>query len=174
MNIQFFDNKVSSVVQNDTFGYAKNAIFRLGWEDSLEPEKYTLNSHSGWTLDNVKTAGLWDPIQECIQECEFFPSHYVVDRIVVNLVRPCDVHYIHHHKNEFAVLYYINLEWRDGWHGETLFYNPHNLDEIICASVYKPGRIILFDGNIPHTIRPQSVEAPKYRFSVSVFFKNHS
>ena len=99
MNIQFFDNKVSSVVQNDTFGYAKNAIFRLGWEDSLEPEKYTLNSHSGWTLDNVKTAGLWDPIQECIQECEFFPSHYVVDRIVVNLVRPCDVHYIHHHKN---------------------------------------------------------------------------
>ena len=69
-----------------------------------------------------------------------------------------------------SVLYYINLDWRDGWHGETLFYNPNNLKEIIYTSLYIPGRIILFDGSIPHAIRPQSIKAPKFRFTLSLFF----
>ena len=65
---------------------------------------------------------------------------------------------------------FVNLDWRDGWHGETLFYNPDNLKEIVYTSLYIPGRIILFDGSIPHAIRPQSVKAPKFRFTLSLFF----
>ena len=49
-------------------------------------------------------------------------------------------------------------------------YNPDDQSEIAYASVYIPGRIILFDGSIPHAIRPQSVKAPKYRFTLSLFF----
>ena len=74
------------------------------------------------------------------------------------------------HHNQQVALYYVNLEWRDGWHGETVFYNPDKLNEIAYASLFVPGRIILFDGSIPHAIRPQSIKAPKFRFTVSLFF----
>lgn len=52
-----------------------------------------------------------------------------------------------------------------------LFYNSKDLSKIEFASVYKPGRIILFDGHIPHTIRPQSIKGPKFRFTLSVFLR---
>jgi len=68
-------------------------------------------------------------------------------------------------------LYYPNLHWEDGWEGETRFFNKHNRDEIVYTSVYKPGRIILFDGEIPHQIGTQSITGPKYRFTIGVFFK---
>ena len=80
------------------------------------------------------------------------------------------MHYLHIHQKQQVCLYYVNLDWRDGWHGETLFYNPDNLKEIAYTSLYIPGRIILFDGSIPHAIRPQSVKAPKFRFTLSLFF----
>ena len=51
-----------------------------------------------------------------------------------------------------------------------MFYNPDDINSIEYTSSYVPGRIILFDGNIPHAIRPQSINAPKYRFSLSVFY----
>ena len=91
-------------------------------------------------------------------------------RIVLNLVRSDDVHYVHHHKDQQVLLYYVNLDWVDGWYGETLFYNPKNLKEILYTSLYQPGRILLFDGYIPHAIRPQSVKGPKFRLSLSLFF----
>ena len=32
-----------------------------------------------------------------------------------------------------------------GGYGETLFYDPYDIEKISFTSVYKPGRIILFD-----------------------------
>ena len=37
---------------------------------------------------------------------------------------------------------------------------------------YVPGRLLMFDGTEPHSIRPQSFSGPQYRFTVSVFFKD--
>ena len=77
--------------------------------------------------------------------------------------------FIHSHPEKLAILYYVNLDWEDGWHGETLFYNESG-KEIVFASPYTPGRVIVFDASIPHTIRPQSVIGPKFRFTLSIFF----
>ena len=40
------------------------------------------------------------------------------------------------------------------------------------AYEFTPGRIIIFNGTVPHSIRPQSFNAPQYRFTVSTFFKD--
>ena len=93
-----------------------------------------------------------------------------LSKVVCNLVRPDDVHNIQIHQKQQVCLYYVNLDWRDGWHGETLFYNPKDLKEIAYTSLYIPGRIILFDGSIHPAIRQQSVKAPKFRFTLSLFF----
>ena len=81
-----------------------------------------------------------------------------------------DVHYIHHHRTRHVALYYANLDWEDGWYGETIFYDEFDENNIIFTSPYVPGRIILFDGNIPHAIRPQSIDGPKFRISITLFF----
>ena len=65
-------------------------------------------------------------------------------------------------------MYYANLEWRDEWHGETLFYDHNRVST--NAYQYTPGRILEFDGSLPHSIRPQSFIGPQYRFTVSTFF----
>jgi Rps23 Pro-64 3,4-dihydroxylase Tpa1-like proline 4-hydroxylase len=80
------------------------------------------------------------------------------------------VYYAHTHGEDKVLLYYINMEWKEGWHGETQFYSD-DLKEVKYTSPYTPGRLILFDGKIPHTMRPQSIIAPKFRFSLSMFLK---
>ena len=52
-----------------------------------------------------------------------------------------------------------------------LSLNPDNINNIAYTTPYIPGRFILFDGSIPHTIRPQSSKAPKFRFTISIFFE---
>ena len=90
---------------------------------------------------------------------------------ILNLSVPSDVNHIQTHKEKKVLLYYVNLEWNQGFHGETLFYTE-DLESIQFASPYTPGRIMVFDANIQHTIRPQSIIAPQYRFSLSIFFNN--
>ena len=63
----------------------------------------------------------------------------------------------------------MNLEWRDGWHGETLFFDE-SCKDIMYASPYTPGRVIAFDAKIPHTIRPQSHLASFYRFTLALVY----
>ena len=53
--------------------------------------------------------------------------------------------------------------------GAILFYDDYS-DEIIQSSKYKPGRIVLFDGKTPHSIRPSSHIAPQYRFTLFIGF----
>ena len=61
------------------------------------------------------------------------------------------------------------MEWKQEWWGETQFLSE-DLKEIIFTNPYVPGRAVWFDGAIPHTIKTQSAIAPKYRFSLSLFF----
>lgn len=66
-----------------------------------------------------------------------------------------------------TLLAYINTEWDPSWGGETLFYNS-NKDEIIGGVINKPGRVILFDANIPHTARPPQIHCPLQRYTLAI------
>ena len=54
----------------------------------------------------------------------------------------------------------------------TLFYD-NSLINVESAVSFVPGRIVIFDGTIPHTIRPQSTYGPDYRFTISCFIRKH-
>ena len=170
MDLNIFDNVVPYDVRHLIYFYSIKSEFKLGWEDTNEPEKYNLNIHKELAIGDLECTGVLPYFQKCIDETAWF-THKKLSKIVLNLVRSDDVYYIHSHPMGQVLLYYINLEWMDGWYGETLFYDPYDFGKISFASPYKPGRIILFDGSIPHAIRPQSIKAPKYRFSLSLFFE---
>ena len=164
MSIQILDNYFSFNQQNFIYNYCRNSNFKIGWEDSDDLDKQNYKSiHSSFTYDEYLKSGLKEGVDK-ISKLNAKPAN-----VVINLTKPGDVHIPHTHNGQVVLLYYVNLEWQSHWAGETLFYD-NECKEVIKTSIYQPGRIILFDGEIPHTIRPQTYNGPQFRFTASVFF----
>lgn len=159
--IEIFDKKVPFHIQQRIWNFVLNSNFRIkGWEDRDDIAKNDL--HSRWDLKILKDSGLYSYVSD-ICSFSFF------DKCIINLSKPGDYYYTHTHgANVEVILYYVNLEWQDGWAGETLFFDQNRTS--LKAYAYTPGRILKFDGELPHTIRPQSIIAPQYRFTISIFF----
>jgi Rps23 Pro-64 3,4-dihydroxylase Tpa1-like proline 4-hydroxylase len=90
-------------------------------------------------------------------------------KIIVNLSVPGDVNFSHTHHNQDVLLYYVNTQWKEEWAGETMFFDATRTNVVFC-STYTPNRAVFFDGEILHSLRPQSVIAPHYRTTLSIFF----
>ena len=165
--IQVYDDLFDFEYRDKIYNFVKNSFFKIGWADSTIPEKAYEFLHSGYNKEDMDRLEFFEKIKntdvmEHLKELEHKHTK-------VNLSTPSDANFIHSHREKLAVLYYVNTDWQDGWHGETIFYDKHGKD-IIFSSPYTPGRIIVFDAIIPHAIRPQSVIGPKFRFTLSSFF----
>lgn len=166
--IHVYDGLVSLQMRARTLDFAQNSNFALGWMDSTcEDAKRHMFLHCSFSQRDDDNLGFLEylkntPINEHI-------SGLNKRRTVLNLSVPSESHFPHHHDNELVVLYYVNTGWRPEWHGETLFYSE-DLSEIELALPYTPGRIVVFDGTIPHAYRPQSTIADHYRFTLAMGF----
>lgn len=65
-----------------------------------------------------------------------------------------------------TILQYANYCWNRNWHGETVFYNS-DVSEIIYSTMMKPGRVVIFDSNIPHSARAPSKLADYARYTIA-------
>jgi SM-20-related protein len=66
---------------------------------------------------------------------------------------------------ELTALWFIAPEWDVEWGGETLFFDS-SMDAQVVVSP-RPGRLVLFDGSLPHVGRPPNriCFAPRYTFA---------
>ena len=171
MNIEIFDNQIPFAQQHFIYNYVKKSTYKLGWSDR-EDDIQVDNIHSSYTLDEFKTTGLFDVYKRLSEKSDLKPNVNNYQKCIVNLSKCGDYNFCHTHKNEIVFLYYVNLEWRDGYAGETIFYD-NNLQDASFVCSFVPGRILIFDGEIPHTIRPQSTYGPNYRFTISYFIQKN-
>lgn len=67
-----------------------------------------------------------------------------------------------------TALWFLAMDWEPEWGGETLFFDSTG-DAMFCASP-KPGRLVLFDGAIPHVGRPPTriCFTPRYTFAIKL------
>ena len=172
MKIEIYDDRVPFIQQQDIYGYVKKSNYRIGWGDR-EDESYVDCIYSSYTLDEFKSTGLYDVFKKLSPLSDLKPNVDNFERCIVNLSKCGDYYFSHAHKNEIVFLYYVNLEWKDGYAGETLFYND-DLKDAHTVSSFVPGRITIFDGEIPHTIRPQSTYGPDFRFTISYFIRKET
>jgi Rps23 Pro-64 3,4-dihydroxylase Tpa1-like proline 4-hydroxylase len=72
---------------------------------------------------------------------------------------------------ELTALWFIAPKWDPEWGGETLFFND-DLDAEFVVSP-RPGRVVIFDGAIPHVGRPPNriCFAPRYTYAMK--FERH-
>ena len=94
--------------------------------------------------------------------CPQMPKREWLYSSYINVLRNGNTPGIHvdappHVPENKTVILYLNYEWHPNWGGETIFYD-HNLDAQRIVTP-KPGRVLMFDGRIPHTGRPPT---PRY------------
>ena len=153
--IEVYDDIVPFHIQQGVYDMILKSHFRLGWGDRSDISADKVNIYSGWSLDDLKRSGL----DVCVESIQSFDKYV---KTIVNLTKPCDYHYKHTHIGRTFILYYANLVWREGWDGEP----------IIGGKVYEytPGRLIKMDGTQVHSIKPQSIIGPNFRFTIAMFF----
>ena len=69
-------------------------------------------------------------------------------------------------QQDLTALWYLCSSWDVEWGGETMFFDAN--DEVVCAVIPKPGRLVVFDGAIKHVGRPPNriCYAPRYTFAI--------
>tara|TARA_B100000945_G_scaffold256972_1_gene214446 strand:- start:1828 stop:2433 length:606 start_codon:yes stop_codon:yes gene_type:complete len=103
---------------------------------------------------------------------EYIPNTiYGYTRGYINLGIHGDVNQIHTDSrrdiSSKTLLYYANKHWEYNWGGHTIFFDDEG--DIKITVQVKPGRIVIFDGGIPHTVMPMNPRcSPSYRFTVAL------
>jgi hypothetical protein len=167
-SIHVLDDLFSFEFRSEAYTFAKLVPLQMGWADTAITEnQHHKYLHAPLTPADLGAFRMLDylkhtPIAEITKGLR-------LEKTVLNVTVTSDAHFTHSHAEKKVVLYYLNQEWQDGWHGETLFFSENSKD-IVFASRYVPGRVIVFDGSIPHSIRPQSRIAPQYRYTLAMVY----
>jgi hypothetical protein len=175
-NIHVFDNVLDHKAQYYFYRYIKNLSYKCNNVDSaVNTNNGFIKFRSDITPEQELDMNFFNAIQS--QKCLGLIKDYKIHSMYVNLGIPTDCHQLHtdiassitNIDECLTLLYYVNCDWNINWGGETLFYN-NDLSGIEYTSFFKPGRIILFDGSIPHSARPQSFSSNQYRFTLACKF----
>ena len=168
-SIEVYDDVFTYDQKLRLYNFFRNSSYGIGWEDTNEIENSNYKYfYCNWSNEDLQNSKFFD----FLKNKDFFENlleSYISKKTVANLSYPNNVYFCHTHPQEKVLLYYGNIQWKQEWAGETLFFDEEG-KEILYASAYVPGRVIIFDGVIPHTIRAQSSAAPHFRFSLSVFW----
>jgi Rps23 Pro-64 3,4-dihydroxylase Tpa1-like proline 4-hydroxylase len=169
--IKVYDDLVAPSYREAIYSYVQNSMFRIGNQDgsALEtmPHQYMYSEYSPEDLVNSKfvEAVQGTEVGELLKTHEFA-------RALVNLSVPSDSNFLHAHHDCIVVLYYANVNWHADWAGETVFYNDSKT-EVTKAVNVKPGRVVVFDGSLHHSVRPQAPIAPHYRFTLATTLRKN-
>ena len=123
-------------------------------------------SHLLWgtTLFDPNTSESWGRIENCsknvIQLYQYFTNHilkekYKLEKIEVN-GQSLGQNGTTHIDNDYndggrTLMVFINFKWQKEWGGNFQLLEEYNDNAKIIKNIeYTPGRIILFNGNIPH------------------------
>jgi len=168
--IQIFDNIFTHHERSLFYDFYRKSSYKIGWEDDSVIENQHLKyMHSQVNEAGLESLGFMPGIMRNSFTGPLTQSHSI-SRVVTNLSFSNNTYYNHTHEEDKVLLYYGNMSWKTEWAGETLFFNEDG-SEIVYATPYVPGRVIMFDGQIPHTIRPQAASAPHFRFTMGMFWQ---
>ena len=106
--------------------------------------------------DFVQTS-LWQLVSQIVTTVSGKEGYYPYD-IGCNNIQNIDTTTIHmdcaHYEDEYTLLIYLNQNWTENHHGETVFLSDMDGNEVIFAVRPRYGRIAIFHGAIPHSARP--------------------
>jgi Rps23 Pro-64 3,4-dihydroxylase Tpa1-like proline 4-hydroxylase len=168
--IDVYDDCFSYADRQRYCQYVSTSLFRPFGGDTPNLETMgDYNLFSGYTKEDFARMGFMDnpAIEEIAREFDGWDFQ----QVRVNLSTLNDKNHIHvdGYSDSKTLLYYPNMKWEIEWGGYTVFTNDE-CDEIEHCVAYKPGRIVVFDGTIPHGICAPTNIAPSFRFTLAAQF----
>ena len=127
--------------------------------------KYWTRVHKGDPSCTQDDDNLCRALYDALTKVCKVPPYESLPNVYTNLLRSGDrpkAHVDNVSQNNRTVMFYTNDQWHRDWGGETVFYDLD--DEITKAILPKPGRVVSFDGRIPHSARPpvNAAHLPRY------------
>lgn len=168
-NIFIYDDIIPYAYRNQFLHFLLHSSYHVGGKDNGDIDIKSRHMHSTWTDEELnRSLFLQIPqLQPILNE------HLAGQKVAKTRVNLCSFSdYNNFHLDEFfgkTLLYYPLHEWDLRWGGLTLF-GDDQLKRLEYAVDYVPGRICIFDGNIPHMVQAPTVMAPGYRYTFAIQF----
>lgn len=178
--VQVVDDAVLSEELDQIHRQLNKAIWRFGWpidngpffrpcwhvfiagsqraqHESCESE---LRGLDGWNF----LAGVWDRIR----------SDFLQDETLVGVYangQTCGQDSPIHRDNRpglagRTVVVFCNSHWASAWGGELTFYSNDKTD-VIKSVLPRPGRIVIFNGEIPHSAKSPNMNCAELRLTLA-------
>jgi len=163
-----FDDLFSLYERSIFYSFVNNSLFKItGSDRSASAYKNKITSPYG--EDDVINMGFYKTKGFDILNNKF---NFNIEKkqIRVNCSTSSESCEVHHDGEGLTLLYYANLNWELSWSGHTIFLNE-NLTDIEYVSAYKPGRVVVFDGTIPHMTMLSNHQAKDNRLTFVIQYK---
>lgn len=171
--IQFESGK-SVDIYDDLFTFAeihhleyfvKNSLFKSNGSDGTNYAHLANQIYSTYSQDDLQNMGIlnMDGFKFINDKYKLFEKN--IGQIRVNLSAPSEKNMVHSdHIAGKTLIYYVNSLWDVSWGGHTLFMDE-KLEDAKHTCLFKTGRLVVFDGAIPHMIMTPSSLCPTFRYS---------
>jgi hypothetical protein len=170
--IEIYDGLFSFKERENFYSYVTNSLYRTSGADTYRLEhKGHFSLYCGLSFQDVTDMGLLKhPEVKKVLNTRPLGAY---KQARFNLSTLNDSNHFHIDTGALTLLYYPNPEWRIEWGGYTLFANDDTTEIEHCVA-YVPGRLIIFDGSIPHNISAPTNLAPTYRFSFAIQYEGEN
>jgi hypothetical protein len=171
--IEVWDNLFSFAERSKMFAQMRDIPFQFwsAYDTLITDQSSSFIIKSPWKKEDLYNFGIFDlpgadPLINIFKEYHFH-------RAWVNLQTPIDR--LRYHSDMFdpgykSMLFYLNLHWDQEWHAPTVFRSD-DLSEVEFISDFVPGRVVVFDSNIPHKATQAPLESQQYRFTLNSVWK---
>ena len=170
--IKIYDDVFPYVERTQFHDFIINSYYRLSHDTTFLEHKGDYNLSSAYSKDDLEKLGFLQSEGAKIFIDEI--NGWDILQIRVNLCVQSDPNRIHVDVDDTnklckTLIYYPNMIWEKEWNGFTIFTNDE-LNEIEYCSFYVPGRVIIFDGTIPHASCASSIISKSYRYTFVIQF----
>jgi hypothetical protein len=167
---------IDGLLTHDQIATACGAFSKLSFslcDVDGEDTKYARHWKAEWPAKRVAAIDFFRLVEETVGRI-YGAYQLELVRVHCNLHMYGDLQFPHVDCSEHegvTALYFANATWEREWMGETIFYDSSGDAEYAVA--VKPGRLLIFDGNILHRGGVPNRECFEPRLSVAFKYRIH-
>ncbi|EDV24217.1 hypothetical protein TrispH2_007332 [Trichoplax sp. H2] len=152
----------------------KNA--RFYYDDSVDSGTDNVQWIAGFNIDSYTKSYFWQIQKQVAAYVSGKDQWYPYD-VACNMIRSADHTQIHTDcadvADEWTFLLYLNPGWKSSYGGETAYTtNNSDISEFVTEVRPRYGRVVIFQGTIPHSARPPAHDFKGIRYSFAVKMAN--
>jgi hypothetical protein len=165
--IHVYDDLVTFEERTTFLNFFRQSYYKIDGGDNLTQYVAGYQIYSAYSLDDLDHMKFTKTNAYELLNEKYGLQDRNIKQVRVNHVTYGERNSVHQDNVPITLMYYANLEWDVSWGGHTFFLNEP-VDEIYHTVTYKPGRIVVFDGTIPHMIMSTNTlaEAPRLSFVI--------